>query len=216
MYEFHITVGHPRLARELNAEINSFAKGTPVLAIQNLDQEGSLIRTDWMTAEKASLKGGHLAALHFLSNSQTAKGWLTYTTNAPERMKIEAEYNDSISPDEYLYIETHFAVTSEEARRQGTGISRNLFTGELIATERCYDSLKFHEFAQEHSSFGRKVELCLYDSNVSMDSEAKWMRVPKNIGKMSARSSKIVSNEHVKIFDRGIRPPQGYKVYLND
>jgi len=165
-YEFHLTVRDPRLVRTLNYGIDTFETGIPTLAIENLGKHGLGITTDWMTAEKASLQGGHTAALRYLVNCQNRKGWHPYTLNDPVRKKIEVEYSTECVPEEYLYIETHFHVTPEEAKTLKTGISRNLFTGKLIATERCYDSSKFHEFAQKHIALSRKVELCLLDTNV--------------------------------------------------
>lgn len=203
-YEFHLT-NDARSVRSLNQKMDAFRQGTPILAIDNLDKEGYLIDTHWMTAEKASLQGGHVAALRYLSNCQNAKGWYQYTTCNPYRMKIEAEYDDTCVPEEFLYIETHFSVTPEEAQKRSEGISRNVFSGELIATERCYDPSKFRDFYQCHSGLmGRKVELCLYDTGVNQDAEEGWMKVPKNLPSMSALSYKSLSNELGKIFKRGI------------
>lgn len=194
-YEFHLTVSDPRRVRTLNYRIETFEAGTPTLAIENIDKDGFGIATDWMTAEKASLQGGHTAALRYLVNCQNRKGWYRYTMCDPVRKKIEAEYSPECVPEEYLYIETHFHVTPEEAKTLKTGISRNLFTGKLIATERCYDPSKFHEFAQKHIALNRKVELCLLDTNVRHDAEEGWMKVPKKVGIMSETSRKALSDE---------------------
>lgn len=194
-YEFHLTVGDPRRVRTLNYGIETFEAGTPTLAIENIDKDGFGIATDWMTAEKASLQGGHTAALRYLVNCQNRKGWHPYTLYDPVRKKIEAEYSPECVPEEYLYIETHFSVSTKEALMRRTGISRNLFTGGLIATERNYTPGYFHSFAQFHSSEGRKIELCLLDTNVRHDAEEGWMKVPKKVGIMSETSRKALSDE---------------------
>jgi hypothetical protein len=152
-----------------------------------------------MTAQKASLNDGHIAALRYLFNSQNKLGWYYGTINEPDRKKIEVEYSPECAPKEYLYIETHFQVSAEEAKELKTGISRNLFSGTLIATERCYESGNFHEFAQRHAALGRKVELCLLDTNVRRDAEGRWMKVPKKIGIMSEASRKTLSDEYGKV-----------------
>lgn len=198
-YEFHLTAGNPRLVRTLNYGIETFEAGTPILAIESIDKDGLGIATDWMTAQKASLNGGHIAALRYLFNSQNKLGWYYGTTNEPYRKKIEVEYRTDCVPEEYLYIETHFQVSAEEAKELKTGISRNLFSGTLIATERCYESGNFHEFAQRHAALGRKVELCLLDTNVQHDAEGQWMKVPKKIGTMSEASRKTLSDEYGKV-----------------
>lgn len=203
-YEFHLTVGDPRLVRSLNTEKNWFTKGTPTLAIENLDEKGFPAFTDWMTAEKVSLQGGHIAALRYLANCQNEKGWHNYTIYEPIRLKIEVEYTPESNLKEYLYVETHWSVTPEEAihiskryrsRLKNYRLSRNLYSGKLIATERCYSQSQFREFIKKHANLDHKVELCLLDTNVRHDAEEGWMRVPKKIGIISETARKTLSDE---------------------
>lgn len=161
-----------------------------------------------MTAERASLKG-HLQALRFLQNSYFRNGWVRNSASAPDRMKIEVEYSSGIEPLDHLYIETHFSVNSREALPSGVAFSRNLLSGKVIATDRCYDPKLFHDFAQSHQKLGRKVELCLFDSNVQHDSKYGWVKVPKKIGQVSEKLGQELCQEVNKLFRQFARPKGG-------
>ena len=201
--EFHLTVGDSELVRYLNAKNNCFRQGTNTLAIENLNEHGYPVSSVWMTAEKASLRWDHSAALRYLADCQNTKGWHNHTVYEPVRSKIEVEYSPECILREYLYVETHYTVTSREAEsiprddRSKSNIrrlSRNLYTGKLIATERCYSQSLFRDFIETHSKLNRKVELCLLDTNVQHDAEGGWMKVPKDIGIMSEVTRENLSN----------------------
>lgn len=198
-YEFHITGGRSQVLHLNSWGEEGFFQGTLILAVDNLDSNGLSIRKDWMTCFRARLRGGHSSALHQLFNLQQDLGFYQYTTLAPHRVKIEVEYQPDLDPEDYIYAETHYHVSEEEAARIKVGISRNLFSGKLIATERCYDQKGFTRFAEAHSH--RKVELCLLDSDVSLDSEGKWLKIPKNSGRVLSEGSwKSLSNVYGKLF----------------
>lgn len=207
-YEFHITPAISVNLRRLNEEIFSFGEGTPILGVSNLHKDGTPNETVWMTAERASLTGGHSAALYYLANCQNRQGWRRYSRYEPQRMKIKVEYSLDFDPQDFLYIETHFRVTPGEAEKLKVGISRNVITGELIATERCYLSNKFQEFAQTQISLGRKVELCLFDTNVHSDKG--WVLVPKkDVGVMSPKAKEQLREDYLKLFVQGVQGPKG-------
>lgn len=176
-YEFHITDGDHRYIRNLNCSLNSFEEGTPITGIENLDEKGFTVFTDWMISERAVIASGHEAALEFLQRSFFRNGWRLSPPCKPNRLKIEVQYDDDINPQEYIYIETHFNVDSNQASKLSKGISRNIISGELIATERSYSCIEYKEFAENHLKKGHRVELCLFDSNVQHDSS--WIHVPK-------------------------------------
>jgi hypothetical protein len=191
----------------LNRELNSFEAGVRTLGIENLSEEGFSREVVWMTCERAELTGGHPAALRFLANCQNNKGWYSGTSLCPIRLKIEVECSAGFDPNEYLYIEAHFPVTSEEASEIRKGISRNLVSGELIGTERSYNPSEFLEFFQKHFEKGRKVELCLFDSNVQED--GGWIPVPNgkkklySFGPMSPSTMKTLHDDYTRIFRNG-------------
>lgn len=204
-YEFHITPAHDSLIRRLNAELEPFEEGSKILCIDNLDEEGYQYERVWMTTDKATLSGGYPSALQYLSNLRNSRGWYKYSGNWVSRMKIECHCSEDPDPEDFLYAEVHFQVTSQEAVEIKTVISRNALSGELIATERCYNPDEFKDFQAKQSSLGRKVEFCLFDDNVTEDKG--WLRLPKKIGNspMSAKMMKVLHNENVRLFKNGCR-----------
>lgn len=196
-YEFHLTAPR-RTILYLNSERENLSQGIPILAVENLDSDGLTLERNWMTCAKASLQEGHSSALHHLFNLQADLGLRDHTRFEPIRKKIEVEYRADLDPEEFIYIETHYRVSEEEAKELKSGVSRNLFSGKVIATERCYDPKEFHRFAETHSH--RKVELCLYDSEQSLDAVGRWLRVPEKPEVMSDKTRKALSNDYGKLF----------------
>lgn len=209
-YEFHLTAPR-RTILYLNSEMENLAQGVPILAVENLDSEGITLDVNWMTCARASLQGGHSSALHYLFNLQADLGLREHTTLKPIRKKIEVEYRADLDPEEFIYIETHYQVSEEGAKELKSGISRNLFSGKIIATERCYDPKQFHSFAETHSH--RKVELCLFDSDQSLDAEGKWLKIPKNFKMMSDKTGKALSNDYGKLFTNFHRNTKRWEVH---
>lgn len=164
-----------------------------------------------MVSCKKSLTGGHSSALHYLFNLQHDIRCPEKTSESPIRKKIEVMYTEDCDPEEYIYIETHCQISAKDAEVRKRGISRNLISGELIATERCYDPKLFHRFAEVHSR--RRVELCLFDDNQKLDSREGWLKVPKITRVISEKSYRSLSNTYEKLFSNFHNPNKRWDVH---
>lgn len=175
LYEFHIT-GEDRLIERVNYEINRLYHGLPILILEKLDEEGFLIETEYMSACKGKFDN-HTEAIKHLPNIVKSYGLGNGKGKeyGVHRKKIETVYRTDINPEEYLYIECHYSPGNSGEIKPQRGLSRNLFTGQIILTERCYDHSQFHAFAEQHSD--KKVELCILDTFVDKDGD--WLDVPK-------------------------------------
>ncbi len=173
-YEIHVT-GPKRWVTGINQELEPFGTGVPILGIHLLDSEGQAnAGEDWMTAEKASFNS-HQDAYSYLKKFLGISERSSAFNQTFYRRKIEVQYQEGMDLSKYLYVETHFPVTPEEAPNIGLPISRNILTGKLIATDRVYDPGQFQNFVDKYKD--NKVELCLFDSNVRHDDH--WIEVPK-------------------------------------
>lgn len=169
-YEFHITAPKEAIMM-LNTSPYPAMQQIPVVAFELLNYKKEVVQIDWMTSYKASFDRDELAIGHI--------GYLLSHFNRTNiyRVKIEREFKPEFSHGG-VYIETHFDLpgdlTMESLR--GYNVSRNLFTGELAGTKRSYKK-PFTDFASENE--GKKLEVCILDTNISHD--AKWIHMPNRI-----------------------------------
>lgn len=186
-YEFHITGSQDQIL-SINADgldleespgcFETVSHNIPVLALGKISPNGGgIVDVEWMTAHRADLEN-HEKAIEYLRDFAVFCGFRGFTSLSrchAERMKIETPYQEGINPEEYLYAECHYPIEYLSEVDDYKGLSKDVLKGTVIKTERCYNPAQFHSFAQKHS--GKKVELCLLDSNVEMDED--WMYVPK-------------------------------------
>ena len=153
----------------------------PILALEKLDINGFTLEEEWMTALKMSLES-YDDALNFLNRFKSFFKYPLFRSPFAKspifRLKIETPYHSELNPEDYLYLETHSPAEFDNGPFEG-GYSRDLFSGKILQTERCYDSELFHDFASRNSN--RKLELCLLDTYVGKD--ADWIHVPLNLRK---------------------------------
>jgi hypothetical protein len=123
---------------------------------------------------------GFQGGVHSLSQSQVI------------RKKVEVPYSTEINTEDYIYIECHYSLFRDGASDSGEGLSRNLMSGDILRTERCYDQKEFHNFAIKHSH--RKVELALLDTNPLRD--AGWVPLPKSYLKNPLKVSENFGKRH--------------------
>lgn len=165
-YEFHITAPKEAILM-LNAAPFPVAP-IPVVAFELLNSKKEVVQIDWMTSYKTSFDRDEQAIQHI--------GFmLTRFNQTPiHRIKIERNFIPD-SPGSGIYIETHFDLPSDLESFRGYNVSRNLFTGKLAGTKRSYE-YPFTDFVSENE--GKKLEVCIMDTNISHDS--KWIYVPKH------------------------------------
>lgn len=159
-FEIHITTKDPILP----------SSGVPYICVDNLTSDGSIASTHWMTSLKVEEEtiDDAIVALWKASNKLTDLGYSIV------REKLECLYEGGVPLYSTLYVETHTDL--EEAPKEPyEGVSKNCVTGQYMKTYREYTPSKFLNFIQQFSS--NKVEVCLYDSNVTLDSE--FLPLPK-------------------------------------
>jgi hypothetical protein len=169
-YEFHITAPKEAIVM-LNTSPYFAIQQIPVIAFELLNQRKEVIQVDWMTSYKASFDSDKSAIGHI--------GYLLshFNRTTLNRVKIEREFKPECA-NSGIYIETHFDLPDDlpvESFR-GYNVSRNLFSGKLAGTNRSYKK-PFTDFASKNE--GKKLEVCILDTNISHDS--KWIYVPNRI-----------------------------------
>lgn len=81
------------------------------------------------------------------------------------RTKVESPiYNEYLN--DALYVETHF-----ESDQFVFPTSRNVNKNTLLATHREYDKSMYNYFIDIHRKKDHELELCLYDTNINLDTE---------------------------------------------
>jgi hypothetical protein len=192
--EMHVTTDGPTPLLSLNRHtLGAFEQGYSLVGFEPLDKDG--------------MGGGGLDFEHWMVNiryerpslieaidSLASKGFPKDCVFRPVRVKIEVEYCEDINPEDALYLETHFDVTPEEAKAFGLPVSRNIMTGKLSATDRCYDNTQFRNFALRNTNMGRKLEYCVLDS--CLDYDEYWIEgTPKLKSPISTNFSKAYTKK---------------------
>lgn len=157
-FEIHITV-NDNVAQFHN--VCEFILGIKTIQIESLDRFSNPVDVQHMTS-----------IIKNFTDKQTAIDFATDLSKLLNKLDFNVIRTKVESPiyDEYLYdalyVESHF-----ESNQFIFPTSRNVKKSTLLATHREYDINAYQYFIDFHSKRNHELELCLYDSNINLDTE---------------------------------------------
>lgn len=148
-FEIHITG-----SKGINEELD--ALGVKNIIVDLLTPERELFRTEYMSSFILKVENYATAGIETFALVRKLKTPII-------RVKIETPYYEHYV-DKSLYIESHFTPINNSLP-----VSRNVKSGKLMATDRCYYKESYCNFREKYKN--AEVELCLFDTFVEEDKD---------------------------------------------